>query len=74
VPSFGEWGYVVASFEPYNLPTVIPIKNLRFITPDILPSLFTFPIDMQPMTADINRLNNQALVHYYEAEWKHQGP
>jgi spermidine synthase len=74
VPSFGEWGYVVAGFEPYNLPTVIPIKNLRFITPEILPSLFTFPIDMQPMTADINRLNNQALVHYYEAEWKHQGP
>lgn len=74
VPSFGEWGYVVASFEPYNFPSVIPINNLRFITQEILPSLFTFPMDMQPMTADVNRLNNQALVHYYEAEWKHQGP
>lgn len=74
VPSFGEWGYVIAGFAPFHPPTTIPIAGLRFITPQILPSLFEFPLDMQAVPADINRLNNQALVHYYEDEWKHQAP
>ena len=74
VPSFGEWGYVIASHLPYAMPKTIAIKNLKFITPEILPSLFVFPLDMQKIPTDINRLNNQALVHYYDAEWKHQGP
>ncbi|NOS98213.1 MAG: polyamine aminopropyltransferase [Methylotenera sp.] len=74
VPSFGEWGYVIASHLPYTSPKYIPIQNLQFITPEILPSLFVFPLDMQKLPSEINRLNNQALVHYYDAEWKHQGP
>lgn len=74
VPSFGEWGYVIASLQPYSPPTSFSIPHLKFITPEILPSLFAFPLDMQAMPADVNRLNNQALVHYYDAEWKHQAP
>ena len=32
------------------------------------------PQDMAPLATQINRLNNQALVHYYEAEWQRQAP
>ena len=74
VPSFGEWGFVIASHLTYSLPKDIPIKNLKFITPEIMPSLFAFPLDMEKLPSEVNRLNNQALVHYYDAEWKHQGP
>ncbi len=74
VPSFGEWGYVIASHLPYTAPKNMAISKLKFISPEILPSLFTFPLDMQKVPSEINRLNNQALVHYYDAEWKHQGP
>ena len=74
VPSFGEWGYVIASHLPYTAPKNMGISNLKFISPEILPSLFAFPLDMQKVPSEINRLNNQALVHYYDAEWKHQGP
>lgn len=74
VPSFGEWGYVIAGFKPYTTPNNIDIKGLKFITPQLLPSLFEFPLDMQALPSEINRLNNQALVHYYEKEWQHQGP
>jgi spermidine synthase len=74
VPSFGEWGYVIAGFTPYTPPRKIPIKNLKFITPAILPTLFEFPLDMQALPAAVNRLNNQMLVHYYEDEWKYQAP
>jgi spermidine synthase len=29
VPSFGEWGFVIASRRPYRLPTALP-EGLRF--------------------------------------------
>ncbi len=74
VPSFGEWGYVIASHLPYSFPKNIKVKQLKYVTPEILPSMFTFPLDMQKIKTDINRLNNQSLVHYYDQEWKHQGP
>jgi spermidine synthase len=69
VPSFGEWGYVIASREPYAPPASYE-HELRFLTPDIQPALFSFPKDMARVPTDINRLNNQVLVQYYEQEWK----
>ena len=73
VPSFGEWGYIIASHQPYVQPDHYA-AGLRFVSADLTPTLFQFPKDMAPMETEINRLNNQALVHYYEAEWKHQAP
>ena len=35
-----------------------------------LPELFRFPGDMQPVDAEVNRLNDQVLVRYYEREWR----
>ena len=68
VPSFGEWGFVIASRQPYRRPSQYP-SDLKFLTADLAPSLFHFPKDMSPVEAEVNRLNNQVLVQYYEAEW-----
>jgi spermidine synthase len=68
VPSFGEWGYVLASHRPWHMPTVLPL-SLRFLTPQTLPLLFDFPKDMQRVPAEVNRLSNQVLVSTYEREW-----
>jgi spermidine synthase len=68
VPSFGEWGFVIASMQPYNMPIQYQ-SGLRYLTPDLAPSLFHFPKDMAPVEAEVNRLNNQVLVQYYEMEW-----
>ena len=68
VPSFGEWGFIIASRRPWRLPEALP-DGLRFLTPDSLPLLFDFPRDMARVEADVNRLSNQALVHTYEREW-----
>jgi spermidine synthase len=68
VPSFGEWGFVIASKQPYRKPDRYP-PNLKFLSPEAAPSLFHFPKDMAPVEAEVNRLNNQVLVQYYEAEW-----
>jgi spermidine synthase len=68
VPSFGEWGYMIAGAEPYQTPTQLP-PGLRFLTLQILPDMFKFPADMQPVPAEANRLNDQVLVRYYERDW-----
>ena len=69
VPSFGEWGYILAGAGNYQLPTRLP-AGLRFLDLKTLPQLFVFPQDMAEVPADANRLNDQALVRYYEKEWR----
>jgi spermidine synthase len=68
VPSFGEWGFVVASRRPFRSATTLP-AGLRFLTIDGLPALLQFPPDMARLPAEPNRLSNQQLVHIYEQEW-----
>jgi spermidine synthase len=69
VPSFGEWGFVIASKTPYAMPSV-KLSGLRFVTTQILPSFFQFPPDMSRVQTEVNHLNNQILVRYYESEWR----
>ena len=64
VPSFGEWGFVVASRQPFQIPQRFP-DGLRFVTPAVTRSLFEFPPDMSKVPADVNHLNNQILVQYH---------
>lgn len=71
VPSFGEWGFVVASRRPFSPTTqtgALP-AGLRFLDAQTLPLLFDFPVDMARVPAPVNRLSNQELVHSYEQEW-----
>jgi spermidine synthase len=69
VPSFGEWGFVIAGHHQYQPPTTLP-SGLRFVDLKDLPTLFQFPPDMAPMSMPPNRLNDQVLVHYYDQDWK----
>ena len=68
VPSFGEWGFLLASRRPFHPPAALP-PGLRFLTRDGLPALFAFPPDMARVPADVNRLSNQVLVQTFEQEW-----
>ncbi|HAS85241.1 MAG TPA: polyamine aminopropyltransferase, partial [Candidatus Competibacteraceae bacterium] len=69
IPAFGEWGFALATRQPRQPPAHYP-AGLRFLTPDTTAPLFQFPPDMGPVDSEINRLNNQILVHYYEREWR----
>jgi spermidine synthase len=70
VPSFGEWGFILASQDPLPRPVHLP-EDLKFITQADLRDLFNFPPDMSPVKVEVNRLNNQSLVRYFEEEWAH---
>jgi spermidine synthase len=71
VPSFGEWGFVLAKTGPFEAPRTPPIGvPLRFLNAAALAGMFEFSADMGPVEVEINRLDNQRLVHYYEDEWR----
>ncbi|HWS27724.1 MAG TPA: polyamine aminopropyltransferase [Xanthomonadales bacterium] len=69
VPSFGEWGFVLAGRRAYKAPAAYSVDT-RFLTPETTPALFQFPKDMARVDAEVNRLNNQVLVRYFESEWR----
>ncbi len=68
VPSFGEWGFVLAGYKAHQMPEMLP-RDLKFLSPDLLPPMFQFPPDMQATVKAINRLDNQILVRTFEEEW-----
>lgn len=68
VPSFGEWGFILASFEPLPQTLKLP-EGLKFVSDASTRDMFRFPPDMGPIKVEPNRLNNQMLVRYFEAEW-----
>ena len=68
VPSFGEWGFIIASRRPWVAPRALP-AGLRFLTLPGMPALMDFPPDMSRVPAEPNRLSNQTLVRTFEDEW-----
>jgi spermidine synthase len=70
VPSFGVWGYALARRQPFEPPAHVPAIALRYLNAPALAAMFDIPADMAPLPVDINQLDNQALVRYYEREWR----
>lgn len=69
VPSFGEWGFVVASTRPWTAPTRYP-EGLRFLTPAVMQTALNFPPDMADTPeAGVNRLSDPVLVQHFLREW-----
>jgi len=73
VPSFGEWGFVLASAG--DIPDQARIlPGGRFLTPTIDQRLFDFPPDMARRPTPVNRLDNQVLVREFADAWgKYEG-
>ena len=67
VPSFGEWGFILAAHEP--VAPSAPIAQGRFLTQRTAALMFDFPPDMARRPAPVNRLDNQVLVRSFSEEW-----
>jgi spermidine synthase len=74
VPSFGIWGYALAKLEPFDVPPAPPENiELKFLNEKSFASMFEFSADtalLKDEEIEINRLDNQSLVRYYESEWR----
>ena len=84
VPAFGLWGFNMSYNLPANTQlstesTIEKIQSflverqenlgLRFLQPDLIPSLFTFDQDTKESAVEVNHLEDQALIQYYEQSW-----
>lgn len=70
VPSFGEWGFILASPQmPYQPPTAYRLP-MRYLNADTTREMFNFPPDMKALPMAPNRLNTQSLVHEFEQDWR----
>jgi spermidine synthase len=69
VPSFGVWGFALARRAPFD-PPAAEVHGARFLNAEAMRAMFVLPADLGPVPVEINRLDNQALVRYYETEWR----
>ena len=69
VPSFGLWGYALARASAFEVPRHPP-PGLKFLDDQTLTAMFTLSKDIEPVPVEVNRLDNQILVRYYEGEWR----
>lgn len=71
VPSFGEWGFVLASHVKIN-PEKIKLPNIptRYLNDGELKTILSIPEDLKEVPTDINTLDNPVLLRYYDEDWK----
>jgi spermidine synthase len=70
VPSFGVWGFALAKKGAFSLPGGGLPGGLRYLDEKTMAAMFVIPVDVGPVEVKVNRLDNQHLVRYYEAERK----
>jgi spermidine synthase len=77
VPSFGDWGFVMASrrnLDPKRM-TLERGVRLQFLTDELLPTLFVFGKDTLAKAAiQPNRLDDEVITTYYRRGWRRFGP
>ncbi len=70
VPSFGEWGFILAT--SVSAPGTIELANvpMRILTPEILPTLFLFDPDVRQRSEDdtVNSLIHPVIINLYARE------
>jgi len=64
VPSFGPWGFVLASQQSIQPTTLALPVPTRFLTPALLPTLFVLPADTSLNGVQVNRLGHPIIVRY----------
>lgn len=73
VPSFGEWGFVMAAPPGSDATQLDLIEPGRFLTQQVFEQAQVFPPDMQEVPTTINRLDTPSLVRYHTQDWSRWG-
>lgn len=69
IPSFGEWGFILASRSKVKLDIDDLEVKLSYLTSELLQSMQKFPKDMSQIDADINNIHDHKLLEYYSKGW-----
>lgn len=69
VPSFGEWGFVMASNAPIAWEKIKISVPSRFVTGEYLQAMGTFPEDIDFVETEANSIDTHIIKSYYEEGW-----
>lgn len=70
VPSFGEWGFVLAGNFPLNFEQNVSLENLHYMDTDVLKKMTIFAPDIAEIEVEANKLSTHRLIEYYNEGWK----
>ena len=69
VPSFGEWGFIMASRREVDVASLGVDVETRFLDEEVLRGMFAFGKDIQRVDVEVNRLDDPVLHRYYQKGW-----
>jgi len=70
IPSFGDWGFIMATDHKLDTSKPNLITGLKFLDRDQFHTLFTFSIDQDYKTAQVNTIDRPILSKLYHEGWK----
>ncbi len=70
VPSFGNWGFVMASNVPIKWNSIEIKVPSRFVDTGYVQTMNQFPIDMSYLETDVNTIDTHVVKSYYEEGWE----
>ncbi|GAA4917126.1 spermidine synthase [Stackebrandtia albiflava] len=69
VPSFGDWGFILAAKDTEPVPALDPGMPLRSLDTATLDAAQVFPPDQQPLTVSESTLMHPVILEYSQSEW-----
>jgi len=70
VPSFGNWGFIVAKNNPFFKDHLREDIEYKYLENEILDKLFYFSKDIRVTDIDANKLDAPILLEYYLDHWQ----
>jgi spermidine synthase len=70
VPSFGDWGFVLAAREPLQPSDYAPAVPVDFLDTAAFQAGLNFPADIARLKVDSSTIDRPAVLSYYESSWR----
>ncbi|MCP4481560.1 MAG: polyamine aminopropyltransferase [bacterium] len=71
VPSFGDWGFVMASKIKVDYKKINISVPTRYLGNDMIAGLFQFEKDINIQKTELNTMDNPKVLKYYLEGWRH---
>lgn len=70
IPSFGEWGFVLASHLSLPINNIDVKLKLKYINTKTMEHMQVFDNDISKSSVESNKLSNHKLIYYYDEGWE----
>ena len=71
VPSFGDWGFILASNVKYDISKINIDRETKYIDNDIIKNAFKLEKDIQRGNIEYSTLDKPKILEYYLNGWRY---